>query len=132
MAVTVVAIGLTAWVAPTREQRAIANLVKSGADISLFHTPDGAGFFDVRLDVHGDDGPVMLSYLLDIDSVRRLYLGGSVSEAGVKCLLRLRGLRYLKADHAEFPPDVYPQLERDLKRNNPNMEIGGRRVIELK
>ena len=133
MIVTLVAVGLMVWTAPTREQRAIANLVKMGADISLFHTPDGARFFNVVLQGCETDDE-QLSCILDIEHVQSLFLGAAVHEAGVKRLLRLRGLRYLVAYDTEFPPDVYPQLERDLKRNNPNLKIaeGPKHIDDLK
>ena len=132
MAIAFVAVGLMVWTTPTREQRAIANLVKSGAHVVLFDGPNGTRCLDV--DLHGcKDNDEPLNYVPDIENVQGLHLGVvPVHEVGVKCLLRLKGLRYLNVDDTGFSPGVFTQLERDLKRNNPHLEIGERRVIELK
>ena len=134
MAIAIVTLGLIAWTTPTREQRAIANLVNAGAHVVLFEEPEGNRFFDV--DLHSCEGnDELLSYVADVENVQSIHLGaGPVCEAGMKALLRLKGLRCL--DDASFPPEVLTQLERDLKRNNPNLEIGnpqiGRKAVEAK
>lgn len=123
IAVAALAVGFIAWNTPTREQRAIASLVKTQADVMLFDAPDGSRYLSVNL--HGcKDNDEPLSYLPDIPNVRTILLCSvPVRELGVESLLRLKGLRYLNAEGTSFPTVTFTQLERDLKRNNPNLEI---------
>lgn len=132
MAITVVAVGLMIWITPTREQRAIANLVNAHAHVVLFDEPKGNRFFDVDL-CSCTDNDAPLRYLPDIENVQSLHLAPApIHEVGVKCLLRLKDLRYLNANNAELSQEQFRQLNRDLRRNNPNLEIDFREAIELK
>lgn len=123
LAVAVVAAGLMLWNTPTREQLAIAKLVKTRANVMLFDAADGSTFLNV--DLHGcKDNDEPLGYIPDIENVQSLNLNSSpVHESGVECLLRIKGLRYLNANGPDFPTVAFAQLECDLKRNNPNLEI---------
>jgi hypothetical protein len=120
--VAIGAVALMVWITPTREERAIANLVNTGAYVVPFEEPNGNRFLYV--DLHGfNNSDEPLSYIADIENVQGIKLNAEVHESGVKSLLRLRGLRHLDFYGVHFPPGMFAQLECDLKRNNPNLEI---------
>jgi hypothetical protein len=130
MAIAVVAAGLLVWNNPTREQRAMASLVNTRANVMLFDAMDGAKFIDV--DLHGcDNNDEPLTFVSDIENVQGLHLNSvPVQERGVESLRRIRGLRYLDISSTFFPTVDPTELKDELRRNNPNLEIDSGETIK--
>lgn len=131
MAIAVVVVGLMIGITPTREQRAMANLVKAGAHVTLDESPKGIRFFDVDLSscTNNDE---LLRCVPEIMNVQSLTLAPApISEMGVRCLVRLKTLRYLNGMFAHLSNEESRLLKRDLRRDNPNLDITFRETVEL-
>ena len=114
------------WVerAMTREDRAIANLVRRGASVTPLVLPDGTkGCFVALSDRVGNCE--LLPLVCDLNTrVTYLTLGfGRLDEACIKCLLRLKGLKALDVSYASLSDDEYARLTRELKNRNHSLIV---------
>jgi hypothetical protein len=90
MAIAAVAIGLMVSVSPTREQRAIANLVKAGAAVAILDDPKGDKPIMVDMS-YCRDNDELLGDVSEIENVQSVTLAPApIHEAGLNCLLRNR------------------------------------------
>ncbi len=78
------------------------------------------------------DNDELLGDVSEIENVQSVTLGPApIHEVGLKCLLRTKGLRSVNAFSARLSNKEFRQLERDLKRNNPNLDVSYRVSIPL-
>ena len=118
-AVALTMAGLATWLAPTREQLAIADLVEAGAQVLLCEAPDGATCYCVNLEPCKDSNEP-LCHVPDIGNVRSLELGRvPLNEAGLKHIVRIKKLHELIAYTAALSDDAYAEL----MRRNPNLKV---------
>ena len=122
--ITLFAAGVLVERARTREDRAIANLIRADAEVQLLPAPDGTTCYNVSLDYCEACGSndELLRYVPDIEGVRGLRLAPlPLHEAGKKSLLRLKGLEALSVYVADtsLSHEAYVELKRGNETPQP-------------
>ena len=125
-AMIVAVVKVKAQIDVSREECAIANLVKAGAIVQRCPSSDGTYCFSVSLASceNCKSNDELLRYVADIGNVGELGLAPiPLYEAGRKSLFRLKGLAVLSVYVTDtgIAREAYAELKRQMKLRNPDI-----------